>query len=111
MSIRSLEQRLDRLEQAVGTGEEDTIVICVRYVPHGRLKGFKNDNGFYCARLSDESEEQCYSRACELVRQHQASAPGPHCGILLFADCDKPTQQDWEKQAPAVAAYRQDIRG
>src|SRR5690242_4640852 len=99
MGIRTLEQRLERLEQQVTPAGGELTVVCVRYIPHGRLKGFKNDKGFYCERLPDESEEQCRSRARELVIQHAPSAFGPHCAILLLSDCEKATQQDWEEQA------------
>ena len=78
------------------------------YVPHGKLKGFKNDRGFYCPRLPGESEEALEARACELVRKHIPSTPGPHCAISLYMDCEEATQQDWEEQAPAVAAYRRE---
>jgi hypothetical protein len=72
------------------------------------FKGFKNDKGFYRACLPGESEEDCLTRAKELVRKHVASTPGPHCAISLYMDCEKATQQDWEEQAPAVAAYRRE---
>jgi hypothetical protein len=88
MNIRNLEQRLERLEQQVATAGDEIRVICVRYVPYGALKGFKNDKGFFCARLPGEREEQCYSRASELVREHEASIPDPRCAILLIADCE-----------------------
>jgi hypothetical protein len=29
---------------------------------------------------------------------------------LLLPDCEKATEQDWEEQAPAVAAYRREGR-
>jgi hypothetical protein len=110
MNIRNLEQRLERLEQQVATAGDEITVICVRYVPCGALKGFKNDKGFYCARLPGESEQQCYSRANEVVIQHAPSTPGPHCAILLLPDCEKATARDWEELAPSVAAYRREAR-
>jgi|SRR5690242_5738307 hypothetical protein len=110
MSIRNLGQRLDRLEQHITPAGGEVTVICVRYVPHGTLKRFKNDNGFYCERLPGQSEAQCYSRAKELVIQHTPSTPGSDCAILLLPDCEQPTQQDWDEQAPAVAAYRRESR-
>jgi len=64
--IRNLEQRLERLEQAILTSDEPVAVICVRFVPYGTLKGLKNDRGFYCGRLPGESEEALEARACEL---------------------------------------------
>src|SRR5690349_15726553 len=108
MNIRNLEHRLERLEQQVATAADHVTVICVRPVPHGTLKGFKNHSGFYCARVPGESEAVCYSRAKELVIQHTPSTLGSHCAILLLPDCEQPTQQDWEEQAPAVAAYRRE---
>src|SRR5689334_14695123 len=110
MSIRNLEQRLERLEQQAATAGDELTVICIRYVPHGMQTGFKNDKGFYCERLPGESEAQCYSRAKELVIQHTPSTSGSHCAILLLPDCEKAIQQDWEEQAPAVAAYRREVR-
>jgi hypothetical protein len=90
--VRNLEQRLERLEQAMAPSNDSVPVMCVWYVPHGALKGFKNDKGFYCACLSGESDEDCLTRAKELVRKHVPSSPGPHCAILLFPDCEKATQ-------------------
>jgi hypothetical protein len=106
MNVRNLEQRLERLEHAILPCNESIPIIVVEYVPHGTLKGFKNDRGFYSTRLSGESEQDCLRRAQELVRMHVPSTPGPHCGILLLPDCEKATQQDWEEQAPTVAPYR-----
>src|SRR5690348_5250806 len=106
MNIRNLEQRLERLEQQVATAGDELTVICIWHVPHGTLKGFKNDKGFYCERIPGEGEEKCYSRAKELVIQHAPSTPGPHCVILLLPDREQATQQNWGEQAPAVAAYR-----
>ena len=109
--MRNLEQRLERLEQGILASDEPVPVICFWFVPHGTLKGFKNDKGFYCARLQGESEEDCLKRAQQLVRKHVPSTPRPHCAIPLYMDCEKATQQDWEEQARAVAAYRRELGG
>src|SRR6266581_846579 len=101
--IRNLEQRLERLEHAMLPSNDSAPVIYLIYVPHGTLKGFKNDHGSYCAHLPGESEEALEARACELVRKHGPSTPGPHCAIPLYMDCEETTQKDWEEQAPAVA--------
>ena len=90
---------------------ESIVIMVVEYVPHGTLKGFKNDRGFYCARLPGEREEDCLTRAQEIVRKHVPSTPGPHCAISLYMDCEEATQHDWEEQAPPVAAYRRELGG
>ena len=43
------------------------------YYPDGEVKGFKNDAGFYCARLPGESLEDLRTRAGDLVREHPSS--------------------------------------
>ena len=102
MNIRNLEQRLERLEQQVASPSDEILVISVRYVPEGAPKGFKNDKGFYCSPLPDESEVQCYSRATELVRLHRPSTPDRHCAILLFADRQEPTEKDSKNRRPPL---------
>jgi hypothetical protein len=80
--MRNLEQRLERLEGKNRPAGDDIAVICIQYVPHGTLKGFKNDKGFYCERRPGESEDECLARAQELVTKHPPSTPGPRCAIL-----------------------------
>ena len=62
MNMRNLEQRLERLEQVMLPNSESISIIVMEYVPHGTLKGFKNDRGFYCERLPGESEEALQAR-------------------------------------------------
>ena len=110
MNSRDLERRLDRLEQRLATGQDEITVICIEYVPHGRLKGYTDHKGFYCARLPVETDEECHTRAVQLVRGHLSSAAlEAHSAILLFADCEKATQTDWEEQAPAIVEYRPEL--
>ena len=49
------------------------MVFLTMYYPEGEVKGFKNDAGFYCARLPGESLEDLRTRAGALVRQHPSS--------------------------------------
>ena len=49
------------------------MVFPTMYYPEGEVKGFKNDAGFYCARLPGESLEDLRTRAGNLVREHPSS--------------------------------------
>ena len=43
------------------------------YYPEGEVTDFKNDRGFYCARLPGESLEDLRTRASALVLEHPSS--------------------------------------
>ena len=49
------------------------VVFLTMYYPESEVKAFKNDAGFYCARLPGESLEELRARAGVLVREHPSS--------------------------------------
>jgi hypothetical protein len=69
----TLLNRIERLEEALKPKEKVLVVFLTMYYPTGEVKAFKNDRGFYCARLPGESLEDLRTRAGALVREHPSS--------------------------------------
>ena len=73
-SLRGIQSRIEKLEEALNPPKDKVLVVFLTmYYPEGEVKAFKNDRGFYCARLPGESLEELRTRAGHLVREHPSS--------------------------------------
>ena len=86
-SLRGVQSRIEKLEKALNPPRDKVLVVFLTmYYPEGEVRAFKNDAGFYCARLPGETLEDLRTRAGALVREHPSSM-GSRC-ITLHEDRD-----------------------
>ena len=72
--MHGIRSRIEKLEEALNPPRDKVLVVFLTmYFPTGEVKAFKNDAGFYCARLPGESLEDLRTRVEDLVREHPSS--------------------------------------
>jgi len=85
MSMRNLEKRLEKLEQADTPAK--IIVIMLTNFGEGELTGWKGD-GFYVARQPGESEEELEERAAAEARAYGQAHPSLVCNGFISVHMD-----------------------